>query len=93
VHVADGEHHAAALLELVAGYAPEYLVLAKYMRVLSPGFVARFPRRIINIHHSFLPAFVGASPYRQAFQRVSRSYIGVVRLLSSLIVALPLRVL
>jgi formyltetrahydrofolate deformylase len=39
------------------------------MRVLSPEFIARFPQRIINIHHSFLPAFVGANPYRQAFQR------------------------
>jgi formyltetrahydrofolate deformylase len=39
------------------------------MRVLSPPFVARYPGRIINIHHSFLPAFVGASPYRQAFER------------------------
>jgi formyltetrahydrofolate deformylase len=48
---------------------PDYIVLAKFMRVLSPGFVADFPMRIINIHHSFLPAFVGASPYRQAFER------------------------
>src|SRR5262249_20415911 len=39
------------------------------MRILSPDFVARFPNQIINIHHSFLPAFVGASPYRQAFER------------------------
>ncbi len=39
------------------------------MRILSPEFVARFPGRIINIHHSFLPAFIGASPYRQAFDR------------------------
>jgi formyltetrahydrofolate deformylase len=39
------------------------------MRILSPEFVHRFPQRIINIHHSFLPAFVGASPYRQAYDR------------------------
>jgi formyltetrahydrofolate deformylase len=39
------------------------------MRVLSPSFVSRYPRQIINIHHSFLPAFVGAQPYRQAFER------------------------
>ena len=39
------------------------------MRVLSPGFVARWPHRIVNIHHSFLPAFVGAKPYHQAFTR------------------------
>jgi formyltetrahydrofolate deformylase len=45
------------------------VVLAKFMRILSPGFVARYTGRIINIHHSFLPAFVGANPYRQAFER------------------------
>jgi formyltetrahydrofolate deformylase len=39
------------------------------MQILSPGFVQRFPSRIINIHHSFLPAFVGAQPYRQAYER------------------------
>lgn len=61
--------HEEALLEVLQGYDPEYIVLAKYMRVLSPEFVARFPERIINIHHSFLPAFVGANPYRQAFDR------------------------
>jgi formyltetrahydrofolate deformylase len=63
------EQHEVQVLERVAAYEPEYLVLAKYMRVLSPPFVARYPGRIINIHHSFLPAFVGASPYRQAFER------------------------
>lgn len=50
-------------------YEPDYVVLAKFMRILSPEFVARFPTRLINIHHSFLPAFVGANPYRQAFER------------------------
>jgi formyltetrahydrofolate deformylase len=45
------------------------VVLARYMQVLSPRFVATFPGGIINIHHSFLPAFVGAKPYHQAFQR------------------------
>ena len=48
---------------------PDYIVLAKFMRILSPAFVKAFPARIINIHHSFLPAFVGANPYRQAFER------------------------
>jgi formyltetrahydrofolate deformylase len=48
---------------------PEFLVLAKYMRVLSSEFVRQYPSRIINIHHSFLPAFIGAKPYHQAFQR------------------------
>jgi formyltetrahydrofolate deformylase len=57
------------LLSVINGYEADYLVLAKFMRILSPGFVARFPTRIINIHHSFLPAFVGANPYRQAYER------------------------
>ena len=61
--------HEAALQEVIQRYNPEYLVLAKYMRILSPEFVAQHPHRIINIHHSFLPAFVGASPYRQAYER------------------------
>ncbi len=47
----------------------EFIVLARYMQILSPNFVARFPNGIINIHHSFLPAFGGAQPYRQAFER------------------------
>jgi formyltetrahydrofolate deformylase len=47
----------------------DFTVLARYMQVLSNEFVATFPHRIINIHHSFLPAFVGARPYHQAFQR------------------------
>ena len=63
------EAHEAAVLEAVAAHAPDYLVLAKYMRVLTPAFVARWAGRILNIHHSFLPAFVGARPYQQAFER------------------------
>lgn len=58
----------AEMLRLLEGKA-ELLVLARYMQVLSPGFVARWPNRIVNIHHSFLPAFSGASPYRQAYDR------------------------
>ncbi len=61
--------HEAALSQLIGQYDPEYIVLAKYMRILSPAFVARYPNQIVNIHHSFLPAFIGASPYRQAFER------------------------
>jgi formyltetrahydrofolate deformylase len=57
------------LLLCISKYDPDYLVLAKFMRILSPDFVSRFENRIINIHHSFLPAFKGASPYRQAFER------------------------
>jgi formyltetrahydrofolate deformylase len=63
------EEHEEAILRTLAIYEPEYLVLAKYMRVLTPGFVDHFPNRIVNIHHSFLPAFVGANPYRQAYER------------------------
>jgi formyltetrahydrofolate deformylase len=61
--------HEARMLEVVGRYDPDYVVLAKYMRVLSPNFLAHYPYRMINIHHSFLPAFVGAQPYRQAFER------------------------
>lgn len=63
------EEHEEAILRTLAIYEPEYLVLAKYMRVLTAGFVQQFPNRIINIHHSFLPAFMGANPYRQAYER------------------------
>lgn len=62
----EQEAEIAALLEPLR---PDWLVLAKYMRVLSPEFVARFPQRVVNIHHSFLPAFAGAKPYQQAFER------------------------
>ncbi|MBO0939005.1 formyltetrahydrofolate deformylase [Fibrella sp. HMF5335] len=63
------EEHEAAILRTLAIYQPDYLVLAKYMRVLTPDFVAHYDNRIVNIHHSFLPAFVGANPYRQAYER------------------------
>ncbi|MCE9678157.1 formyltetrahydrofolate deformylase [Shewanella sp. AS1] len=61
--------HEQQMLEIIAKYQVDYLVLAKYMRVLTPEFVAQYPNTIINIHHSFLPAFIGASPYRQAWER------------------------
>lgn len=63
------EAHESAMSEAIAAYNPDFLVLAKYMRILSPEFVRRYPQRILNIHHSFLPAFVGARPYHQAFER------------------------
>jgi formyltetrahydrofolate deformylase len=63
---ADHEREILAVLER---YDPEYLILAKYMRILTADFIGRYANRIINIHHSFLPAFTGASPYRQAYQR------------------------
>jgi formyltetrahydrofolate deformylase len=61
--------HEALLAEAISPYQPDYLVLAKFMRILTPEFVARYPSKIINIHHSFLPAFIGANPYHQAFKR------------------------
>lgn len=54
---------------LVSDCGADFMVLARYMQVLSDDFVQQFPQRIINIHHSFLPAFVGAKPYHQAFRR------------------------
>jgi len=55
--------------QLLTNYQLDYMVLAKFMRILSPSFIERYPNKIINIHHSFLPAFIGASPYKQAFDR------------------------
>ena len=63
------EIHEAELLRVISAYGFDYLVLAKYMRVLSADFVQRFPNRMINIHHSFLPAFAGKNPYAQAYER------------------------
>ena len=61
--------HETAVLQVLQNYSAEYLVLARYMRVLTPEFIQHFPNRIINIHHSFLPAFIGRDPYNQAYQR------------------------
>ncbi len=63
------ETHESQISALLEAADPELIILARYMRILSPGFVARWEGRIINIHHSFLPAFVGARPYQQAFER------------------------
>jgi formyltetrahydrofolate deformylase len=57
------------ILGLIQQHNPDFMVLARYMQILSNEFVNRYPQRIINIHHSFLPAFVGAKPYHQAFTR------------------------
>ena len=65
----DRGAHEAALAAAIDAHRPAYVVLARYMRILSPGLVDRYAGRMINIHHSFLPAFAGASPYRQAFAR------------------------
>jgi formyltetrahydrofolate deformylase len=56
-------------LALLGSLSADLVVLARYMQILSPGFVTRWPNRIINIHHSFLPAFAGARPYHQAKER------------------------
>lgn len=61
--------HDKRLADKIDEYAPDYIVLAKYMRVLNPEFVARYPNRVVNIHHSFLPAFIGAKPYHRAYER------------------------
>lgn len=61
--------HDKLLAEKIDQYEPDYIVLAKYMRVLNPEFVGRYPNRVVNIHHSFLPAFIGAKPYQQAYER------------------------
>jgi len=61
--------HEKQIEELVKSYSPDYLILAKFMRILTSEFTAKFSKKIVNIHHSFLPAFIGANPYKQAYQR------------------------
>lgn len=56
-------------LELMREHEIDFVVLARYMQIISPEFIQHFPNRIINIHHSFLPAFMGAKPYHAAFER------------------------
>ncbi|GAB7270475.1 formyltetrahydrofolate deformylase [Dickeya ananatis] len=63
------EEHDLKMVAQIDQYKPDYVVLAKYMRVLTPAFVQNYPNRVINIHHSFLPAFIGARPYHQAYER------------------------
>jgi formyltetrahydrofolate deformylase len=55
--------------EVLQKHSIDTIVLARYMQILSPGFVEKFPNKIINIHHSFLPAFIGGNPYKQAYER------------------------
>jgi len=57
------------VLAMLKRHAVDFIVLARYMQILSPEFVTAYPQKIINIHHSFLPAFVGAKPYHRAFER------------------------
>ncbi len=65
----DTREAAEARMSALLDGKADLLVLARYMQIVSPAFVAHWPRRIINIHHSFLPAFAGADPYRQAYER------------------------
>jgi formyltetrahydrofolate deformylase len=63
------EQQEQAQLALLARHKVEFIVLARYMQILSPDFIGHYRNRIINIHHSFLPAFPGAKPYHSAFER------------------------
>lgn len=61
--------HEAQILQILSRFQSSYIVLAKYMRILTSDFTRQFENKIINIHHSFLPAFIGANPYKQAHER------------------------
>ena len=63
------EEYQQKIAEILENYDFDYIVLAKFMRILTPEFVKKFKHKIINIHHSFLPAFIGANPYKQAHER------------------------
>lgn len=63
------DEHEKKVLDVLSTYKFEFIVLAKYMRILSSNFVQNYKEKIINIHHSFLPAFIGANPYKQAYLR------------------------
>lgn len=65
----DHEQHSQKMQETSLQYDFDYIILAKYMRILPNSFVDFFQNQVINIHHSFLPAFIGANPYKQAHQR------------------------
>jgi len=63
------EEHEEHVMKLINEFEFDYIVLAKYMRILTSTFVKAYTQKIINIHHSFLPAFIGANPYKQAYER------------------------
>ena len=66
----ERSEHESKIIECIDSYKNvDYIVLAKYMRILTPRFVETYEDKIINIHHSFLPAFIGANPYKQAYDR------------------------
>ena len=61
--------HENKISDILKNFNFDFIILAKYMRILSENFVAKYQNKIINIHHSFLPAFIGANPYKQAHKR------------------------
>ncbi len=63
------DEHEKKIIKKLDSLEFDYIILAKYMRILTKEFVASYSKRIVNIHHSFLPAFIGASPYKQAYDR------------------------
>jgi len=65
----DKTTHEKLISEKIDEFNPELIVLAKYMRILTSDFVQKYEGRVLNIHHSFLPAFIGANPYKQAHER------------------------
>lgn len=68
-HGITKEEHEKKMINILNRYSFDWIVLAKYMRILTPFFVQQYKNRVLNIHHSFLPAFIGANPYKQAFDR------------------------
>ena len=69
IHNKDKAAQEARVVELLQRHHIDLVVLARYMQILTPEFIAHYPERIINIHHAFLPAFKGANPYRRAYER------------------------
>ncbi|MES2796108.1 MAG: formyltetrahydrofolate deformylase [Bacteroidota bacterium] len=67
--IEDRLKHEKELNEVLSNYEFDYIILAKFMRILTPQFTEKYQYKLINIHHSFLPAFIGANPYRQAHER------------------------
>lgn len=65
----EREEHEAHMMKYINEFEFDFIVLAKYMRILTSSFVGAYKEKIINIHHSFLPAFIGANPYKQAYER------------------------
>ncbi len=66
----ERQEHENKVIEAIQSFEGiDFIVLAKYMRILTPRFVETFENKIMNIHHSFLPAFIGANPYKQAYDR------------------------